>query len=448
MSKIYAFLERVAMFSLVYGLGMVTFVPGFIPSSSLAAPGLHSGQPHPGFIAVEPGVNEPAAVEPGSVEPGANESRAASDSSRDLNTNLNPSSNSDGSASDAARLDTNSSESTATQSTLADPGLDQTVADGEETELGVNSPKVTITEGHIDLGPRLVGDKWVLAARDDTAKTPVWRYPADMTFVLGENSVLRVPDKDEYKFLGVPPHTPVYVIPQNQVSGVPWLGWNTQAPELAAVGVSGLKLRLTGHEGPGEVQVFLQSGNFASPQKVWSTTGRKSSEIYLDVNTHTHANWVFTRPGVHLLQFEVQGTDGRGRRIFATAILRFAVGKKTTVAQAQATKWLDSSGFEGAVGENVKPDGHAFAKGSRRETGDNPATVGRGQTGGEQTMGGKIWIPTLGGALAVLIPVGTIMLVKRRISERDSVAKRYATGESHRESGQGNGREPKRGGKL
>lgn len=298
----------------------------------------------------------------------------------------------------------------------------------EEMRLGKAAPKVTITEGHVDLGPRLVDGQWVLAARDDTAKTPVWRHPNDMAFVLGESAVLRVPDNADYQFLGVPAGTPVYTIGQNQVAGAPWLGWNTQAPELATSGVSGVKLRLTGHQGPGEVHVFLQSGNFGAPQVVWSTAGHKSTEIYIEANTHTHANWVFTQPGVHLLQFQVTGADASGREIAATAVLRFAVGKGATPEQALGETWKDSSSFEmaphesGAVGAAGGTDTKTSATTGASET---DATSGKpGERDAKPGLG--LWLPLVGGILVVLIPAGAIVIVRRRIREREAVAKRYA----------------------
>lgn len=306
----------------------------------------------------------------------------------------------------------------------------------EETRLGEDAPQVTITEGHIDLGPRLVDGQWVLAARDDTAKTPVWRRPTDMAFVLGENAVLRVPDNADYKFLGVAPGTPVYVIGQNQVSGVPWLGWNTQAPELSQAGVTGVKLQLVGHEGPGEVQVFLQSGNFGTPQVVWSTAQHQVSEIYIDANTHTHANWVFTQPGVHLLQFKVLGADGSGNQISATALLRFAVGKDTTPAQALAATWKESGSFEMAPRADAKSDSDAAAKATVKAGDKAASTATNGAAGNPaeemKPQGGlttpRWWLPLVGGMLVVLLPAGVIILVRRRIQEREAVAKRYAEG--------------------
>lgn len=306
------------------------------------------------------------------------------------------------------------------------------VSASEETLLGEDAPKVTITEGHIDLGPRLVDGQWVLAARDDTAKTPVWRQTNDMAFVLGENTVLPVPESADYQFLGVPAGTRVYTIGQNQVSGAPWLGWNTQAPELAQAGVSGVKLRLTGHQGPGEVHVFLQAGNFGAPQVVWSTAGHKSTEIYIEANTHTHANWVFTQPGVHLLQFQVTGADGDGRQISATAVLRFAVGKDVTPEQALGAKWQDSSSFEGATHANASDSAQA----GDSEHSNAAGTAAASATGGAQGEAGEPrqnqsemgwWLPLVGGMLVVLIPAGAIVVVRRRAREREAVEHRYVT---------------------
>jgi surface-anchored protein len=61
--------------------------------------------------------------------------------------------------------------------------------------------------------------------------------------------------------------------------------------------------------------------------------------VWVDVNTHTHANWVFTEPGVYLAQIKLDAELVDGRTVSDTRELRFAVGTATSTDEAFAAKW-------------------------------------------------------------------------------------------------------------
>ena len=56
-------------------------------------------------------------------------------------------------------------------------------------------------------------------------------------------------------------------------------------------------MTLTGVQGPGSLIVYLQSGDFAEPEVLWDSAEPNPQPVWVDVNTHTHANWVFSKPG-------------------------------------------------------------------------------------------------------------------------------------------------------
>ena len=101
-------------------------------------------------------------------------------------------------------------------------------------------------------------------------------------------------------------------------------------------------MEFLGHQGPGEFSLFLQNGGFEEPQLLWSTATGDSEGFWVDLGTHTHANWVFTEPGIHQVRVRMSGEgagESAGKKVAAEATLTFAVGDETDVAQAQATEW-------------------------------------------------------------------------------------------------------------
>ncbi|MDA0173630.1 choice-of-anchor M domain-containing protein [Solirubrobacter taibaiensis] len=183
-----------------------------------------------------------------------------------------------------------------------------------------------LTSGHVDIGPRIVDDRLSLQVFDD----PTWRAPQDTVLHVRDEAIQRVPEDPAYAFL---PRGDVFVIPQTQDPDVVWLGWNTQHETVRERVDRGVTMTLAGVQGPGELVVYLQSGDFAEPD-VLST-----DPIWIDVNTHTHANWVFSQPGVYLVRVKLEADLKDGRAVSDTRELRFAVGSKTSPEAAHAATW-------------------------------------------------------------------------------------------------------------
>jgi surface-anchored protein len=80
----------------------------------------------------------------------------------------------------------------------------------------------------------------------------------------------------------------------------------------------------------------LQAGNFGAADVLWNSTKVERQDIWVDTNTHTHANWVFTAPGIHLVQVEAHAKLVDGKEARHTATLRFAVGDATDTKAALA----------------------------------------------------------------------------------------------------------------
>jgi surface-anchored protein len=176
---------------------------------------------------------------------------------------------------------------------------------------------------------------------------------------------------------------------------VAWVGWNTQDPEVMETIDAGVTLTLTGVDGPGDLFVYLQAGNFGAADVLWDSTKDEKQDLWVDVNTHTHANWVFTEPGVYLVQTEVTADLVDGRTVTDTATIRFAIWDTTDVQSA-------------FTAQTAAPEPRAR---------ENPAVA---QDDGSSGLNPVVFVI---GAVALVLLVGVVLVVTR-----GRAAKRRALG--------------------
>ena len=222
--------------------------------------------------------------------------------------------------------------------------LKQTVTDDED--VAAPGTASTAERGHYDLGIQWAPDGDLdMKLRDDSEAKPIWRNTEDVVFDVSDATQLTLPTDsgDTYSFTGAKAGDKVWVLPQTESPDAPWLGWNTQSPQLNQQFKDGMNLRLLGHQGPGDLSLFLQNGTFEEPQVLWSTVEGQSgqaggrNDIYVDMNTHVHANWVFTEPGVHKIAVGATGIDVNGEEHSTVHVLKFAVG--ASPEEAHGVSW-------------------------------------------------------------------------------------------------------------
>ncbi|MFY1692935.1 choice-of-anchor M domain-containing protein [Plantactinospora sp. WMMB782] len=236
------------------------------------------------------------------------------------------------------------------------PGLRQSIAADQPLATG----RVTLATGHVDIGPRFVDDKWTLLVHDGTQAQPVWRDPNETVFRVSDAALQPVPDDPAYAFLGIDAGKRVHVVPQVQDQEVVWLGWNSQDPRVMQTIDRGITLSLLGVRGPGTLTTFLQSGNFAAPKVLWRSAEPAAQPIWVEVNTHTHANWVFSTPGVYLVSVQVSADLISGEKVSATRTLRFAVGDAASADEAfAAVADVSAPAGQGAPGDGAAEAGDA-----------------------------------------------------------------------------------------
>ncbi|GHJ41239.1 TIGR03773 family transporter-associated surface protein [Streptomyces sp. TS71-3] len=242
-----------------------------------------------------------------------------------------------------------------------DPALDQTIGADEPIVHGDH----VIGAGHVDMGPKFDGGAWKFLIRDDAHKADanaasVWRYPGETVLRVVDAAKVTVPDNSAYSFIGAAPGAGVWVVPETQNPDVVWAGWNTQDPTVMNKLDRGATISVTGVQGPGQLTVYLQSGDFGAPQVLWNSRKTGDQQVWVDTNTHTHANWVFTKPGVYLVRMRASATLTDGTKVSDTELVRFAVGTATSTDTALATAWkgrtpTDSSSAPASAASSAPP---------------------------------------------------------------------------------------------
>jgi putative ABC transporter-associated repeat protein len=300
-----------------------------------------------------------------------------------------------------------------------DDGLTQTLDPNQAQGTG----QVVLDDGHIDFGPTLNTGEWIVQIHDDTGAPSYWRMPSDVVAHVNDAAKLTIPESDDYAFLGLEPGTEAWVIPQVRKPGVIWTGWNTQEPTVLDSLSMGTTLSILGVQGPGDVSVYLQSGNFGQPEPLWSTHEAFPQHTWIESNTHTHANWVFDEPGVYLVEVQFSGELIDGEPVSAHDTLRFAVGDGTDPAQAFAARF----------DESALPDDTGGAGGA--DGAGEPASAGPDQAGDPADATGLV-IGIVAGVLGAALIVAVVVVLIAR-----SGAKRRAR-ELAWQRAQGRGAEP------
>ena len=304
-----------------------------------------------------------------------------------------------------------------TESTSAQPS-DSNLSRGERAltqtlsaEQPVASGRTEISAGHVDMGPRFNNGKFELMLHDDHGETPVWRSLDEVIYRGSDKAILEVPNDPRYSFVGAPAGSKVYVIPQTETKGVIWPGWNTQDPQLVSKLNRGVNLTLEQVSGPGTFSLYLENGNFSAPQVLWSSTKSEPQKLWVEKNTHTHANWVFTAPGEYLLKVTASAELSDGSTVSDTRYLKFAVGDSASAdtlcameAQARGSSGSASSGSASSTSQAA----------GTQASGSSSAAAASDQSGFRAEF--TISWGAIAAGVAAVIAVGAFLSFRRRSS--------------------------------
>ncbi|MGC7102730.1 choice-of-anchor M domain-containing protein [Amycolatopsis lurida] len=250
---------------------------------------------------------------------------------------------------------------------------------------------VVLDDGHVDaIAPRVLDGQLTTQVKDGTAGPDqvVWRDPGEVVLHAVPAAKNTIPSNNPgYAFLG-PAGSPVWLIPQTQIPGIVWAGWNTE--ELGPATVSGdVTLSLSEVDGPGNVAVFLTG---LSPTVLFNAVDGLPDNLQVPLGTHAHANWGFTAEGVYRLTFTVTATLASGGQQSDTDTYTFAVGD---VDAAGALGGQCAGGSGGGTATSAQP---------------GPAPIGSGPTPAPQG-GAQSLAYTGAGGLGFLVPTGVLLIV-------------------------------------
>lgn len=292
-----------------------------------------------------------------------------------------------------------------------DRALTQTLS----AEQPVASGRTEISAGHVDMGPRFNNGKFELMLHDDHGESPVWRSLDEVIYRGSDKAILEVPNDPRYSFVGAPAGSKVYVIPQTETKGVIWPGWNTQDPQLVSKLNRGVNLTLEQVSGPGTFSLYLENGNFSAPQVLWSSTKSEPQKLWVEKNTHTHANWVFTAPGEYLLKVTASAELSDGSTVTDTRYLKFAVGDSASAdaLYAMEAQARGSSNSASSASSNASSSSASQAAGTQA-SGSSSAAAASDQSGYKA----EFTIPwgAIAAGVAAVIAVGAFLSFRRRSS--------------------------------
>ena len=278
-------------------------------------------------------------------------------------------------------------------------------------EQPVASGRTEISAGHVDMGPRFNNGKFELMLHDDHGETPVWRSLDEVIYRGSDQAILEVPNDPRYSFVGAPAGSKVYVIPQTATKGVIWPGWNTQDPQLVSKLNRGVNLTLEQVSGPGTFSLYLENGNFSAPQVLWSSTKSEPQKLWVEKNTHTHANWVFTAPGEYLLKVTASAELSDGSTVTDTRYLKFAVGDS---ANADALYAMEAQA-RGSSGSASSGSASSASQASGTQASGSSSAAAASDQSGFRAEFSISWSPIVAG-IVVVVGVGAFLSFRRRSS--------------------------------
>jgi surface-anchored protein len=159
---------------------------------------------------------------------------------------------------------------------------------------------------HFHFSPTTVLDGSLLGAGLPTAAYEI--VPEDVIVAIPNST--RITTLNPVSFLGVGANTNIWVLPQTQQTGAPFLGFAPEGLEPTEW-VGNIKFAMTGFSGPGNFALWNTDG-FGFPTVFLRSDNGVASDDFFEVapSSHAHFNLGFTQPGTYLVQFTVSGTHG------------------------------------------------------------------------------------------------------------------------------------------
>lgn len=189
------------------------------------------------------------------------------------------------------------------------------------TTVANAAPSIVLEKGHTDIfNVRAEGDQLVLNLKEDITGQHVIQQPENVLLVVKESAHTQMT-------ANVPQvGTPGYYLPMTQDFNLLWPGWDTL--EVQESGFYGIDINFVQVNGPGRVFLFSQSA-FGAPEallKDGSFELKTGSVREQSFPAHTHAHWVFEKPGTYTMVVNASGAKDGKTVVSNTATYTWRVG--------------------------------------------------------------------------------------------------------------------------
>ena len=173
------------------------------------------------------------------------------------------------------------------------------------------------TDGHVDIGPRVVAGElrgfWKNdgASVDGQISSP--DFPPHGIRALGifdeDTPPLIRPSGSQWDFLGVAAGEPIYILPSGGTPNtVPFLGFSTEDASLSALGADNFRITLVAMTAPGDAVFSLYLNTSDIPMN--TLDGFPAGALEIAPGDHLHFNWAFSHLGTYDLTFEFEALSG------------------------------------------------------------------------------------------------------------------------------------------
>ena len=210
------------------------------------------------------------------------------------------------------------------------------------TDRPADGAIVEYTDGHADIGLALEGGNELFlhyhfgvgAVLDGVSINPDEEFePEDAYVRVADSTKSTIPNLPQFSFLGTAGGD-VWVLPQSQRSGVPFLG--LAAEELNAAVFSSAMLSFSSFSGPGDFSLW-SSDSFGNPVLRLDTSNGSINlsfdEVSIGIGSHDHYNWGFTAAGIYNIGFEASAVHSTLGTLTDSGVFTFAVGNATAVPE-------------------------------------------------------------------------------------------------------------------
>jgi surface-anchored protein len=202
------------------------------------------------------------------------------------------------------------------------------------------------TEGHMDIGPRVVDGQLAGYWNNDGAEvdgriSSVPEYPANGIRALAIFDAATPPFSRQagssWDFVGVNAGEPIYILPASgKPNTIPYLGWGTESPSLIGRGFDRVRITLIAMTAPTHGVFALFTGTTNVPMKTIDGITAADS-ITVDLSDHLHYNWSFSQLGTYELTFRFEGLNASNQVVMTGEdTFRFEITDGNTPTPAPA----------------------------------------------------------------------------------------------------------------